>query len=799
MLGRFSSAEGVRRVSMQALLLLGLAILVSGLAMFFYDVSLPYAGFEVAGVTGVGAIDPEGPAEAAGLSMGDRILDIVREGSPADAYLRPDQEALQLIVLRGGQEMSLNIGLTPPPPKVTFNKIGYYVMALAFWIIAMIALVFKPRDPVSQLFVLVALLGTLGIVVWRMADIGAFWANLAMPAIVLAVGPIFVHYHTVFPERISFRGKRALLAGLYGISLILLLLSSASDLISLSRQLRNLGGGPPSLSAVIKVYFCICLIIGLMLLARTYRESSSETGRRQIALIMLGTALASLPLILFILVPQILRSPYVVPSWISLLFLMLIPLSYLYAMYRHNLMKLDRIVNRSVVYFFLSLSFIAVYLAFSVVAQRLIPDVLGGVATLVSMVPVLILVFLLEPVKQKVQALVDGVFYGGWYEHNEFVHRVSSAFKDALDSQTVADLLVNDVAGTMRFKEVALLLAEVGGDEDTFYVRAGDGFDAPMPVNRKGALAASLLDVGEPIQHGVLRDRLRVDPAAQEELTAWSEAGVQMWVPLVQQHRLMGILVLGSKVADEFFTKQDHHALGTLAHQAAVSLARAQLVDRLQGQIHEIRALSRQVIALQERNQKRLSQELHDDVAQDLAFVLRLLEEPVETHSPRKIIGARDVIQQALDRLRDLMFELRPPNLGDDLEKALKEYVASFRRRRNLPVVLHTNGNGVPVPRDVRVALFRICQEGLNNALRHAEAGQIDVTLDQQDRRVRLVVKDDGVGFEVPAHLGSLIDQQHLGLVGMRERAEGVGGSFCLESEPGQGTRISVDVSLEAS
>jgi signal transduction histidine kinase len=272
-----------------------------------------------------------------------------------------------------------------------------------------------------------------------------------------------------------------------------------------------------------------------------------------------------------------------------------------------------------------------------------------------------------------------------------------------------------------------------------------------------------------------------------------------MWVPLVQQDRLMGILVLGSKIADEFFAKQDHHALGTLAHQAAVSLARAQLVDRLQGQIHEIQALTKQVIALQERNQKRLSQELHDDVAQDLAFVLRLLEEPVEIHSPRKIIGARDVIQHALDRLRDLMFELRPPNLGDDLEKALKEYVASFRRRRNLPVVLHTNGNGVSVPREVRIALFRICQEGLNNALRHAEAGQVEVRLDLQDRGVRLVVQDDGVGFEVPAHLGSFIDQQHLGLVGMRERAEGVGGSFRLESQPGQGTRISVDVPLGLS
>ena len=76
MMGRLFGSEGVRRLSMQALLLLGLAILISGVAMFVYDVSLPYAGFEVAGGSGVGAIDARGPAASAGLTLEDQILDI---------------------------------------------------------------------------------------------------------------------------------------------------------------------------------------------------------------------------------------------------------------------------------------------------------------------------------------------------------------------------------------------------------------------------------------------------------------------------------------------------------------------------------------------------------------------------------------------------------------------------------------------------------------------------------------------------------------------------------------------------
>jgi len=451
-IGRVFKGEAFRRLSMQALLLLGLAVLISGTAMFLYDLSLPYIGFEIAGSVGVGAIDPEGPAAAAGLRMDDRLVEIGGGESPPAAYLHPQQESLQLTVLRDGQEVVLDVSLVPSPPRVVVNKIGYYLMALAYWAIAMTVLAFKPRDLVSQLFVLVALLGTFGIVVWRMADIGAFWANMTMPAIALAIGPVFVHYHTVFPERSGFRHTKTLLVGLYGASLLLLLLSTSSDLVYLYRQLHNLGA--PSFATVIKLYFCACLIIGLAVLTRTYHESRSDTGRQQIALILLGTGLAAAPLMSFILLPQIVHTPYVVPSWISLLMLMFIPLSYVYAMYRHNLMKLDRIVNRSVVYFLLSLSLVGVYFALSLAVQRLMPETFSGRTIVISVVPILVLVFLLEPLKKKIAALVDRIWYGGWYEHDELVHRVSSELKNALDSQTVADLLVEDVAGTMQWGQV---------------------------------------------------------------------------------------------------------------------------------------------------------------------------------------------------------------------------------------------------------------------------------------------------------------------------------------------------------
>lgn len=771
---------------MQVLILFAVAVLGIGVAAGYFYLALPDTGFSYGYGSSVGSVVPGGAADRAGLRVGDEILSIQYEGL---AFLHPGQKTTLLTVQREttGDEpiIELELALSPPSARVTLNRAGYFAIVLGFWLIAVIVLAFKPHDVVAQVFVLGFLLSTLGLIVLLLADLSMPWTDLAMNAIVLILGPLFVYYHTIFPERSDFRRKRALLTALGATSALLFLVSWL--------LWTNDEWFIPAVS-VIKAFFSFCLLLGVGLLMRTYRHTRSAQSKRQIALITLGTAMAIVPLVIFILLPQTLPDVRFVTIWPALLALGFIPLSYLYAILRQDLMKLDPVINRTVVYFFLSLTFGVLYLG----VRWLDPGIFSGPVGVADLVLVMTLVFLYEPLKKGIVQLVDSLLYGGWYEHDELVHRASSALRDALDSQSVAHLLVHDVADTMRFKEAAILLPEVGGDGRTFSVRESKGFGLTEPIGRDSPLVTVLLDVGEPVQDGALRRRLPSDSAKQQELAAWSEAGAQMWVPLVQQKQIEGLLILGNKLADGFFTKADHHALGTLAHQAAVALARAELVDRLQGQIHEIQALAQQVIALQERNEQRLSQELHDDVVQDLVFVLRLLEEPVETHSPRKIIGARDVIQQTVDRLRDLMFELRPPSLGDDLEEALREYVASFRRRRGVPVDFHTNGNGVTVPKEVRVALFRICQEGLHNAWKYADAGRVEVRLDLQDHQVRLEIEDDGVGFEVPDHLGFLIDQQHLGLVGMRERAEGVGGRFEIESRLGQGTRISVKVPLAA-
>ena len=115
-----------------------------------------------------------------------------------------------------------------------------------------------------------------------------------------------------------------------------------------------------------------------------------------------------------------------------------------------------------------------------------------------------------------------------------------------------------------------------------------------------------------------------------------------------------------------------------------------------------------------------------------------------------------------------------------------------------MPVAFEARGNsgGAAVPEEIKLAVYRIFQESLNNARKHAEAQQVEAILDVQPDCVRLEVHDDGVGFEVPTHLGGWIDANRLGLLGMRARAKELGGDLKVISQPGHGTGIVVSVPL---
>jgi two-component system sensor histidine kinase UhpB len=152
------------------------------------------------------------------------------------------------------------------------------------------------------------------------------------------------------------------------------------------------------------------------------------------------------------------------------------------------------------------------------------------------------------------------------------------------------------------------------------------------------------------------------------------------------------------------------------------------------------------------------------------------------------------LVEQTAERIRSVMTDLRPPLLDDyGLVAALHWYGAQFATRTGIDV--HVEGEE-PVPRliaPVENTLFRIAQEAMNNVAKYAKAAQVTVAVETEDGIVRLVVADDGVGFD-PGSLTRPDGRQGWGLLSMAERAEALGGLCRVESQPGRGTRIVAEV-----
>jgi signal transduction histidine kinase len=224
---------------------------------------------------------------------------------------------------------------------------------------------------------------------------------------------------------------------------------------------------------------------------------------------------------------------------------------------------------------------------------------------------------------------------------------------------------------------------------------------------------------------------------------------------------------------------------------------RVRAQEALQQYAERLRALSAQLAEVAEAERQRLARELHDQVGQQLT-ALGINLNIVRAHMPEEVgdaIRSRlddslSLVEQTTERIRDVMARLRPPVLDDyGLVAALHWYGEQFARRTGIAVVVEGEE---PVPRPathVESALFRITQEALTNVAKHAQATHVMVSVQVQGEILRLVIADDGIGFD-----SGLSASHGWGLLTMTERAEGVGGRCRIESVPGQGTPVSVEV-----
>jgi signal transduction histidine kinase len=376
--------------------------------------------------------------------------------------------------------------------------------------------------------------------------------------------------------------------------------------------------------------------------------------------------------------------------------------------------------------------------------------------------------------------------YGLPIAHEELLVQYGRRMAALLDREALGRLLTEDVAGALDASRVEVLLAD---NHDL----AAMGEAVPAGATEQGLRL--------PVLHAAVRrvasggEAVRVDGRLRELITQgradldWTA----VWVPLMRGTELYGIWLLGQRGEGHGYAPEDLRWLTTLARQAAVVLETIRYAEQEQQTAHEMQALYRQAVSARESERERLSRELHDGVLQDLCAVARDLkameaaqqgtgEADAGEAVPTLLAGLVDRSNESVQTLRAICHDLRPPLLSNNPALALKSLVERLDAHSAAPIHIEVPAEELCVPEETALAIYRIAQESLHNAIQHADASEIGVRLTQYPDSLRMTVSDDGRGIPNSEDLGRFVAQGHFGLAGMRERAAMIGGTLDIQS-----------------
>lgn len=272
---------------------------------------------------------------------------------------------------------------------------------------------------------------------------------------------------------------------------------------------------------------------------------------------------------------------------------------------------------------------------------------------------------------------------------------------------------------------------------------------------------------------------------------------IHLSIPIQARDRTFGVINMACPQETEI-SHEDFDLLVALGRQVSEIIANAWLHQRLVEKESARQLLLHALVSAQETERTRLARELHDEAGQSLTsllFRLKALENKAPDGELQGDLGAvSQSVSKAIDQIREISYRFRPPALDEfGIEVALHTLLEEMTRDSSLESHANIDMSGEQLPMELQTSIYRIAQEALTNVLRHARATKVSLNLMREDRALSLCVVDDGIGFD-PRQLRNENSTKRLGLLGIQERVEMLGGTCEIRSAPGAGTSLEIQI-----
>ena len=676
-----------------------------------------------------------------------------------------------------GQETLLNVSPTFPP--IDFTIVALVSILTLIFDIAGITIFLRAQDrPTARITYGLFYTTSLMFSILIAYGYDYQWINLLTFFLVMMIRGLSTTFVCLFPRPVDWQDgrRRARLLPYIPLAIaLLIILCSPLALILPPPQ----GHG---LFIIATIYNIVCLIVVVWVLFWGLRNVSRN--ERQFArMIVLGVVFLLFPLMFALSIIQLDNVAQVSLTRLIFVPLLALPIICDYALFRHQLVGTTSLISRKVIRGLLWLLLASLFVFPSIILLHSVKDIgipQGEVRDYIFAGILVVSLLLFPLIWGKVRDVGDQVLYHDFYQYNRSLRELSAALTRLQGLDQICSFVLPRLTTLLNASDTALLVRSMR-QENLATTTSGNSLDVfpSWSLYRQPTTLASLT-------------KERLVGVAQLALTHLQQPTQEplildniLLLGLYDGDTLNGFLCLGPKKNIEPYDRQDMSFLATLVAQLSVLVVNNRYLSQAQADAQKLSALNHRVVSAQEDERKHLALELHDEALQQAMLLVRQLS---DASTMTEVAEAMPLARSLVTSLRQTCLELRPPLLDElGLEEALHWLAQDIGKRGKLHITVSCKGlRGKRPSASVELALYRVAQEALTNAVKHANAHTVVIRLHQRlCGESSLLICDDGRGFQRRS-----IQAEHFGLASMHERMEAIGGRIHVRTNPGRGVAI---------